>query len=94
MKSTHLTPRAMRNRGDRAITWARTAPPPAVSDGITYRLAKRDLDGKIVPVSLTFFRAHSRDEIARSLWAARKALRATIDERDIVILGLVEAAAA
>lgn len=94
MKTTHLTPRAMRTRGEKSITWARSTPPPKVSDGITYRLARRDLDGKIVPMSITFFKAHSRAEIARSLWAARQCLRATVDERDLAILGLTEAAAA
>ena len=92
MKTTHLTPRPMRNRGERSITWARTIPAPELSDGITYRLAKRDLDGKPTVVALTFFKAHLRGEIARSLWAARAGLRATVEDRDMRILDLVEAA--
>lgn len=94
MKTTHLTPRPMLNRGEKSITWARSIPPRNVSDGITYKLAKRDLDGKIVQVSLTFFRSHTRDAIASSVKAARKGLLSTVDDRDMVILGLAEAAAA
>jgi hypothetical protein len=94
MKTTHLTPRGMRSRGEKSITWARTIPQKGVSDGITYHLARRDLHGKIVRASLTFFRAHTRSQIARSLWAARKGLRESVDARDLVILGLAEAVAA
>jgi hypothetical protein len=94
MKTAHLTPRGMRSRGEKSITWARVVPPAPVSDGITYRLARRDLNGKIVSVSLTFFRAHTRNQIARSLWAARTGLRESVDARDMVILGLAEAVAA
>jgi hypothetical protein len=93
MKTTHLTPRGMRSRGEKSITWARVVPPPGVSDGITYRMAKRDLDGKIVSVSLTFFRSHSREQIARSVQAMRKGLRETVEARDMRILGLEEIAA-
>lgn len=94
MKHSHLTPRPMRTRGEKSITWARSIPLASVSDGITYKMAKRDLDGKIVQVSLTFFRAHTRDAIASSVKAARKGLLSTVDDRDMVILGLTEAAAA
>ena len=94
MKAGHLTPRPMRNRGEKAITWARSTPPANVSDGITYKLAKRDLDGKIVQVTLTFFRSHTREAIAASVAAARKGLLSTVDDRDMVILGLAEGMAA
>jgi hypothetical protein len=94
MKTGHLTPRPMLNRGEKSITWARSIPPANVSDGITYKLAKRDLDGKIVQVTLTFFRSHTRDAIAASVAAARKGLLSTVDDRDMVILGLTEGMAA
>ena len=94
MKAGHLTPRPMRTRGEKSITWARSTPPANVSDGITYKLAKRDLDGKIVQVTVTFFRSHTRDAIAASVRAARKGLLATVDDRDMVILGLAEGMAA
>ncbi len=94
MKAAHLAARPMRTRGEKSITWARVAPPPLVSDGITYRLARRDLDGAMHMEARTFLRMHSRGEIARSLWEARIRLRDAVDARDLVILGLVEAESA
>jgi len=80
----------MRTRGAKSITWARVTPPALVSDGITYRLARRDLEGIAHYEVRTFFRTHSRDEIARAVWEARIRLRATVDDRDLVILKLVD----
>lgn len=94
MKTGHLVPRPMRTRGEKSITWARSLPPPLVSDGITYKLAKRDYSGTIHMEMRTFLRMHTRSEIARSIWEARIRLRASVDDRNLVILGLVEDAPA
>jgi len=91
MKAGHLVPRGMRTRGEKSITWARVAPPANVSDGITYRLARRDLSGTAHMEVRTFFRQQTRGEIARSLLEARLRLRDVVDSRDLVFLGLVEA---
>lgn len=90
MKTGHLVPRPMRTRGEKSITWARTTPPPLVSDGITYRLARRDYEGVLHYEQRVFFRGHSRSHIASLLWEARVRLREAVDARNLVILGLVE----
>lgn len=94
MSDRHLTPRSMRTRGEKSITWARVAPPPGIADGITYRLARRDLNNRLYFEVRTFFSGTPRGRIAESIWAARRRLRDTVDAQDMIILGLAEGVAA
>lgn len=87
MKAGHLTPRHMRTRGEKSITWARFVYRPGV---FAYRLARRDLRGVTYYEQRAFGEDDHRDYIARMLWHTRIRLRATVDARDLVHLGLEE----
>ena len=88
MKRTHLTPRACRTRGAKAITWARIIEPGR--EGVIYRLSRRDLNGRLLFEQRAFSGVEPREYIARTIWHARIRLRETVDSVDLVLLGLVE----
>ena len=63
---------------------------PLECGGVTYRLFRRTMEGRLYYEPLTFSRLDSRSLVARELNIARHRLRNTVDEIDLEIMGVTQ----
>ncbi|WP_045769512.1 hypothetical protein [Xanthomonas albilineans] len=79
----HLTRRAPQRNG--GFSWGRVLPD---DNTVTYRLFRRDHSGALHISQLTFDAQTSRRAIANDLRRARHKLRDSVDEIDLVAMGV------